>query len=403
MRRGIRQLKPWDGTDGQLLGLVSNRPGGQKGYAFSNFSSGGVAMNSQSWHDQFALPKVSNGRTRIILSVDDEPAILSTRQSILESAGFRVLSAPDGEAALRLFLSQQVDLVLLDYVMPGLDGGAVAKEMKRQRQNVPVILVSASPVPEDIAACVDYRCDKGEGPLPLLKKVSEFLAHSLMEISSSEPRRNRQLNRKGEDGNLASPDKGFSASVRKSLSNRQELPEKTSDVLTCWKEIAQYFGKGVRTVQRWEHEAGLPVRRHHGEKGRVFALPQDLEAWLQSSTAWPQQNSESEVARLRKTVTELSLENEMLRRRLAVLEEIVVVAESDSHKALLHTSRRRSFSHSDDIRASQKSETAPARHLLRKPASGTGAARLKEAPSVETRPALRRNTHTQHARDRLDY
>jgi len=55
-------------------------------------------------------------------------------------------------------------------------------------------------------------------------------------------------------------------------------------VLTCWKDIAQYLGKGVRTVQRWEREFGLPVRRPDGiyHKSPVIAHKRDLDAWLES-------------------------------------------------------------------------------------------------------------------------
>ena len=61
-------------------------------------------------------------------------------------------------------------------------------------------------------------------------------------------------------------------------------------VLTCWKDIAQYLGKGVRTVQRWEQEFGLPVRRPNGidHKSPVAAHPGDLDAWLQ--TRWSSRN-----------------------------------------------------------------------------------------------------------------
>jgi hypothetical protein len=54
-------------------------------------------------------------------------------------------------------------------------------------------------------------------------------------------------------------------------------------VLSCWKDIAQYMGKGVRTVQRWEQELALPVRRPHGRigsKGPVTAHRADLDEWL---------------------------------------------------------------------------------------------------------------------------
>ena len=52
-------------------------------------------------------------------------------------------------------------------------------------------------------------------------------------------------------------------------------------VLTSWKEIASYMGKGVRTVQRWEQEFGLPVRRPMGsDKKAVLARPSDLDSWV---------------------------------------------------------------------------------------------------------------------------
>jgi TolB-like protein len=53
-----------------------------------------------------------------------------------------------------------------------------------------------------------------------------------------------------------------------------------SDRLESWKEIATYLGRGLRTVQRWEREEGLPVRRHHHSKlGSVWALRPELDAW----------------------------------------------------------------------------------------------------------------------------
>jgi hypothetical protein len=59
------------------------------------------------------------------------------------------------------------------------------------------------------------------------------------------------------------------------------LPEESA-VLSSWKDIARYMGKGVRTVQRWEHHLGLPVRRPNGasHKSAVLLERSDLDAWL---------------------------------------------------------------------------------------------------------------------------
>jgi hypothetical protein len=59
---------------------------------------------------------------------------------------------------------------------------------------------------------------------------------------------------------------------------------KDPELLTCWKDIAEYMGKGVRTVQRWEQTLDLPVRRPRGKayKSTVLARPKDLDVWLAS-------------------------------------------------------------------------------------------------------------------------
>jgi hypothetical protein len=60
-----------------------------------------------------------------------------------------------------------------------------------------------------------------------------------------------------------------------------EAGNRNRRVLGSWKEIAAYLGKGVRTVQRWENDLGLPVRRPNGAaKGVVYASTDDLERWL---------------------------------------------------------------------------------------------------------------------------
>lgn len=64
-----------------------------------------------------------------------------------------------------------------------------------------------------------------------------------------------------------------------------------SEILSGWKDIAKYFGNGVRTVQRYERELGLPVRRPVGKpQGSVIATKSELDAWVEArrSTENPQ-------------------------------------------------------------------------------------------------------------------
>ncbi len=78
----------------------------------------------------------------LLLVVDDEAGILRLMKLELSAQGFRVVTAGDGEAAVRLAEEHRPDAVLLDVMMPGLSGLEVMRRL-RERSNVPVLLVTA--------------------------------------------------------------------------------------------------------------------------------------------------------------------------------------------------------------------------------------------------------------------
>ena len=80
--------------------------------------------------------------TPTILLVDDEDAVLKLLTYPLERDGLRVLTARDGEEALEQFAAESVDLVVLDIMLPRLDGLEVCKRV-RARSSVPIIMLSA--------------------------------------------------------------------------------------------------------------------------------------------------------------------------------------------------------------------------------------------------------------------
>jgi two-component system nitrogen regulation response regulator NtrX len=81
--------------------------------------------------------------TATLLVVDDEPQILQVVSGILQDEGFEVLTAPDGESALKRVGEDLPDLVLLDIALPGMDGLEVLDRLKRQYATLPVIMISA--------------------------------------------------------------------------------------------------------------------------------------------------------------------------------------------------------------------------------------------------------------------
>jgi CheY-like chemotaxis protein len=112
----------------------------------------------------------------LVLCVDDEPIGLQVRKILLERAGYRVLAAEDGPVGLALFDKEPVEVVILDYSMPGMDGGEVATRMRKLKPKVPIMLLSAYVgLPSDVTSLVDLYMTKGEGPDMLLQKLESLL------------------------------------------------------------------------------------------------------------------------------------------------------------------------------------------------------------------------------------
>jgi DNA-binding response OmpR family regulator len=80
--------------------------------------------------------------SRTILVVDDEPRIVELARDYLEHAGFRVITAGDGRAALDSARRDRPDLVVLDLGLPGLDGLDVTRELRRDG-SIPIVMVTA--------------------------------------------------------------------------------------------------------------------------------------------------------------------------------------------------------------------------------------------------------------------
>ena len=116
-----------------------------------------------------AEPGVSNAR---ILVVDDDPNMLSMLRRTLGFEGYRVNTAPDGESALRSAELERPDVVVLDVMLPGVDGLEVCRRL-RSRLGVPILLLTARGSVPDRVAGLDAGADDY---LPKPFAVDELLA-----------------------------------------------------------------------------------------------------------------------------------------------------------------------------------------------------------------------------------
>jgi CheY-like chemotaxis protein/phosphoribosyl 1,2-cyclic phosphodiesterase len=93
---------------------------------------------------------------RTVLVVDDNPEIVAVLVDALETEGFRMLTAPDGETALRVARSERPDLILLDWILPGCDGLTVCRALRADTdprvRGVPVVLLTANTGTDHVSA-----------------------------------------------------------------------------------------------------------------------------------------------------------------------------------------------------------------------------------------------------------
>jgi DNA-binding response OmpR family regulator len=108
---------------------------------------------------QWASGKRGGSNMSLILVVEDDPIIRTTVEYALKRAGFDVLVAEDGQRGLELALGKHPDLVLLDLMLPGLDGYRFAEQVRQADKDVAIIMVTALDQPRDKIRGLDAGAD----------------------------------------------------------------------------------------------------------------------------------------------------------------------------------------------------------------------------------------------------
>lgn len=126
-----------------------------------------------------------------ILVVDDEPRYLRLLEANLRSDGYEVITAADGLQAVETFSASPVDLILMDVMMPNLDGFAACQRI-RQFSNVPIIILTAKGEEQDRVRGLDMGADdylvKPFSATELLARVRAVLRRSQVSKDVSQSR-----------------------------------------------------------------------------------------------------------------------------------------------------------------------------------------------------------------------
>ena len=122
-----------------------------------------------------------NAPTKTVLVVDDEPTLVATLKYNLEREGYRVLTATDGESALALARSRRPDLLILDLMLPVMDGLEVCRALRREI-SLPILMLTAKGDEVDKVVGLELGADdyvtKPFGMRELLARVRALLRRS---------------------------------------------------------------------------------------------------------------------------------------------------------------------------------------------------------------------------------
>ena len=130
-------------------------------------------------------------RLATILIADDEPDLRDILRTVLESAGYTVIEAPDGEEALQLVRKQPPDLLILDYMMPRMTGPQVCAVLKEDMllRHLPIIMLTGKSEVKDkihgINAGADDYVIKPYDPTELLARVQMVLRRTSQELEAN--------------------------------------------------------------------------------------------------------------------------------------------------------------------------------------------------------------------------
>lgn len=128
----------------------------------------------------------------LILCIDDDPQSLSIREKVLRAHDIDVFSARTAQAGIGFARQNKVDAVVLDYLMPDMDGEEVARVLKREHPELPIILYSGwAEIPERVFKLVDAFVTKGDGGKFLVAVIQAVV------LRRQPPRPERWLRRTG--------------------------------------------------------------------------------------------------------------------------------------------------------------------------------------------------------------
>ena len=120
-----------------------------------------------------------------ILVVEDEPSIVTLLTYNLEQAGFQVLAAEDGNQGLKLALEEKPDFIILDIMLPGIDGMEICKKLRQEKVKTPILMLTARDDEFDKVLGLELGADdyltKPFSPRELIARIKAIMRRANLE------------------------------------------------------------------------------------------------------------------------------------------------------------------------------------------------------------------------------
>ncbi|MEQ8470082.1 MAG: response regulator transcription factor [Marinoscillum sp.] len=215
-----------------------------------------------------------------ILLAEDDPNLSFVIADHLSHEGFNLITAQDGREALDLFTKEEINLCLVDVMMPKMDGFTLATEIRRQDEFVPILFLTARSMEEDRLRGFEIGGDdyisKPFSVLELTHRIRVFLRRSVSADTTAEPTAipigklifdQHNLQVIGEQKMSLTQMEG---DLLKLLwKNRNQLVRREDILVSIWGENDYFKGRSLdvfisRLRKYLKEDPALEIRNHHG-------------------------------------------------------------------------------------------------------------------------------------------